>query len=364
MSRIGLGVLLASWEGEPNWARGAVSFNARLHRRFPREERIIGDHVFGNPEAESNPAANRALLVDLCISQKLLVGNTFFEKPPEQQITCYNVGAERYSPADPKNFGQIYFALISQAWSHKLLDVTSDRTRALASHHFILHASLDLQVDKQRKRQKQPRMNFAALREESIAESFRETFHSEMASFGFAEDLNAYSNNVGMAMRAAATSTIPTIPLQPHKPWIAARTLDLIQRRNSMSSSGDSDGVERLSKDIKKSVGQDRSDWLDALLDSGDWQQIRELRRGYKPKQGRLRDSVGILISSESRAETLAEYYSTIQWAVRPVQLMDSLAPLGSPLQIASDGITEQEVISAAKKLRWNKACGHDELPP
>ena len=109
---------------------------------------------------------------------------------------------------------------------------------------------------------------------------------------------------------------------------------------------------------------RDRSDWLDYLLATGDWQQIRKLRKGFSPKQGRLRNTAGRLVSREERADTLAEYFATVQWAVRPVQAMTNTSLLGTPLPILQDSITETEVVKAAKKLRWNRASGPDELPP
>ena len=114
----GLGELLGSTS-----AHGLVllygDFNARLYRRFPTEEDIIGDHIFGNTSrAEFNHDSNRSLLVEMCMSHKLVIGNTLFDEPPERQITCYNVGANPGDEILPNRFGQIVFVLISKEWVH------------------------------------------------------------------------------------------------------------------------------------------------------------------------------------------------------------------------------------------------------
>lgn len=57
---------------------------------------------------------------------------------------------------------------------------------------------------------------------------------------------------------------------------------------------------------VKDSVKQGRSDWLDKLTVSGDWDQVRKLRNGVAPAQGRMRNLHGELVNSEDRAETYA----------------------------------------------------------
>eukprot|EP00959_Pyramimonas_sp_CCMP1952_P301965 6318913-Pyramimonas_sp.AAC.1 len=63
-------------------------FNARLHLRQPGEDGILGEHIFGNPMAVHSTDSNRSLLMELCATSTLAVGNTFFASAPENQITC------------------------------------------------------------------------------------------------------------------------------------------------------------------------------------------------------------------------------------------------------------------------------------
>ena len=79
---------------------------------------------------------------------------------------------------------------------------------------------------------------------------------------------------------------------------------------------------------------------------------MRKLRKGFAPKQGRLRTQEGTVVDSQERAKTLAEYYSSVQWAVRPITptlYNDSIGPM---LAVDDGQICEDEVVRAARKLR------------
>ena len=115
---------------------------------------------------------------------------------------------------------------------------------------------------------------------------------------------------------------------------------------------------------MKQSIAKDKSVWLDALLGSGDWHQIRKLRKGFKPNQGRLRDSNGELVENNARAETLAIHLERVQWAVRFVTAMPDTSPIGTSLETDENPIFESEVIEAATRLKNSKASGDDGLPP
>ena len=115
---------------------------------------------------------------------------------------------------------------------------------------------------------------------------------------------------------------------------------------------------------VKRSVKADRDTWLNALLEKGAWDQIKSYRKGVKHKQGRLRNLQGHLVSSEERAETLAEYLEKVQRAVRPTIPPVSHQPLGPTLPVNTNDITEHEVVCAARKLKSGKACGIDDIPP
>ena len=70
---------------------------------------------------------------------------------------------------------------------------------------------------------------------------------------------------------------------------------------------------------FKASAKKDKAKWLEELVATGDWKAIKLLQRGPRRQQGRLRNCHGQVVSSEDRAETLADHLETVQWKVRPV---------------------------------------------
>eukprot|EP00959_Pyramimonas_sp_CCMP1952_P195642 4090614-Pyramimonas_sp.AAC.1 len=76
-----------------------------------------------------------------------------------------------------------------------------------------------------------------------------------------------------------------------------------------------------------------------------------------------MRDSRGQQVDSDKRAETLAEYFSTVQWAVRPTTVVDDPFPIGPALPVECGRISTVEVCKAARKLKRNRAPGGDDIP-
>ena len=107
----------------------------------------------------------------------------------------------------------------------------------------------------------------------------------------------------------------------------------------------------------------DRAEWLTELAQTGSWDGVRRLRKRPRLAQGRLKDSSGQLVSSEHRADTMAAYLETVQWAVRPAQDLPDRPPLGPELPVPLGDFLESEVKSVVRKLIDNKACGQDGLP-
>ena len=72
----------------------------------------------------------------------------------------------------------------------------------------------------------------------------------------------------------------------------------------------------------------------------------------------------GKLVSSEHLAETLAEYLEKVKWTDRPLEPILWHEHVGPDLPVKVDLITEEEVVTAAAKLKAGKATGSDSLPP
>ena len=69
------------------------------------------------------------------------------------------------------------------------------------------------------------------------------------------------------------------------------------------------------------------------------------------------------MVSSEDRAQTMAEYLQEVQWAVRPCLAASTRRPIGGSLPINVGPITHGEVEEVVKKQRCGRVCGEDQIP-
>ena len=79
---------------------------------------------------------------------------------------------------------------------------------------------------------------------------------------------------------------------------------------------------------------------------------MRKLRGGFKHQQRRLKDLERNLVSSEARAETMADYLEAIKWKVRQITAAPDRETLGEQLPVSTCLLTEQELVVAARKLK------------
>ena len=343
-------------------------WNARLYRRMPGEEKVIGEHVFYNSSAAIPADANRNLLLELCASNDLVIANTFSEHQPDALVTCYNVGHHPMDQISWKSHSQIDFLLCPREWHVVCKDIRSYRSLALASHHFAIISSLDISVSKPCAQSKRPHACVGALADPLTANRFAVLFEDFMGDTVVVPDEQDPDPNrlyaaLCDAFQAAASATLPSRSARPMRPWISERTLRLLDARSLARQTGDWLKEQELNRDIRLTVKGDRARWLDALVATGDWSQVRKLRKGHTPSQGRLRNANGAYVSSEQRAETLAQHLESVQWSVRPTTVVPEREHIHSPLLADIGRITEREVLKAAKTLKRNRARGMDDIP-
>ena len=112
------------------------------------------------------------------------------------------------------------------------------------------------------------------------------------------------------AFHDVAETCLPKVEVKARRPWITNETLTVISRRNEARQHGNFALEQQLSVLSKRRVRIDRTDWLEALLSSGDRaKSVNYLLRGFCPKQGHLLNSVGQAVDSDDRAEVFAEHF-------------------------------------------------------
>ena len=348
----------------------AGDLNARIHRRLAGEDPVLGPFVFGSPTAELTVDSNRSLLMELCTANNLVVANTCFDEPPEKQVTYYDLGAQPFSPMSPSNFAQLDLFLIPDAWLHRLVSVKSIREAGLASHHFLVNISMDVTVEKvDHLSSTEAHLVFDGVKQAEVAQLIASSFDTAMQQQNGGDGIRSQSLDdhydvMISSMMTAAEQVLPQVRSVAKRPWISPATLALIDQRSEARRDQQRALEIQLNAAIRKSSSRDREQWLNDLCISGDWKQVRKLRSGGpRHRQARLRDMDGIIVDSSERADTMAIYLEKVQWAVRPCATIPDRPALGLDLPVDLGPIKKREVLRAAKKLKYGRACGTDGVP-
>ena len=338
--------------------------NARLIRRIPGEESYLGEHIFGDSEANLQLGSNRELLLELCSLLDLAVTNTYFEHAAEHQATFRSICTAPGAPVNAKCFAQLDFLLVPQGCLHKVLDVRSDMTEALASHHFLVLAEVAQNFDKPLVKCPCAQIDRASLRNLSIRNSFQALFEESLqpkVREKHSGSLDSVSDCITRAFEAAEMS-LPKVAAAKRKPWISQTTLDLVERRHSAHMTRDFETERLLHSEIKKAAKTDKKRWLEELAGANSWRALRVMRCGTRHLQGKLCDDRGIPVSSECRADTFAKYLESVQWAVRPASLVENEV-INEELPMHLGPITLDELRRAVKTFKPGKSVGPDGHP-
>ena len=238
------------------------------------------------------------------------------------------------------------------AMGHVKQTAGTSRLLALASHHFIVTASFAAEVPIPEQPKQKHQYSLAALKDPDVANRFAALIDDALQHYTTASaapsSLSLQYARITDAFHHAAEKVLPSRTARPQRPWISPATLKLLDDRSRARSSGDFKLEKSLHKMVRASVAKDRRNWLDGLLASGDWDQIKKLRKGFAPAQGRLKNTSGDLVESAERADTLATHLASVQWAARPT--VDALGRMDifHPLPIDLGPIREEEVCKAA----------------
>ena len=102
----------------------------------PGEDNVIFDHVFGAPYADLALGSNRELLLQCCVEHGLAVASTFLPSITQEYVTYRAPGVPPLAQTNVKMFAQLGLLLLPYGEVHTVLQVRSDRSEALPSHHF------------------------------------------------------------------------------------------------------------------------------------------------------------------------------------------------------------------------------------
>ena len=256
--------------------------NARLRTRYPGENQIMGEFVFAQPGQPYNSKSNRALLTSFCHANDLFIANTGHSHADDELVTYYELAAQPMQPIAPNKFAQIDFIMCPLEWRNKIADVRSLREIPIGSHHFMLLCNFGqpIKLEKQKLiKNAQPRLDYDALLDTTIANNFVSAFEITMNNMSDARNMNELLMDLNSAIRTAANTQIPVVPPSKNKPWISNEALDLIQQRSAQRILGNYELEKMIHKRLRSQIKIDRQKWLDDILDNGSWAQIKKYKR-------------------------------------------------------------------------------------
>eukprot|EP00973_Karenia_brevis_P069475 9660650-Karenia_brevis.AAC.1 len=99
-------------------------------------------------------------------------------------------------------------------------------------------------------------------------ENEMQSFHDEHAN---CNDPQIVSDVWKGAFDRASQVLQTNIVLTKNRPWISDRTLQHIVERNAARKEGREDDEVKANRLIKNSVKEDRRQWFQDMLESGDW---------------------------------------------------------------------------------------------
>ena len=112
--------------------------NARIFYSQPGEEAIIGHHIFHVPQAVTTPDSNRDLLCELCFAAKLMLTNSFFERPTDETVTYFGLTSNPMDEIFVNGFAELDHILAQPVWLDKILCIRNVRKAALQSYYFLV----------------------------------------------------------------------------------------------------------------------------------------------------------------------------------------------------------------------------------
>ena len=365
--------------------------NARLGRRKAGEQQVLGEFCFGRELQSRVDTPNRDLLLEFCTCFGYAVANTLMPQPDYQQVTYHEPRVGPLHPISEENFSVLDLLLAPADWAHRVTSVCSDRFACIASHHFVVTAVLDVNIEQTRKVRPLHR-NWRALDEPELRRRFLQDASHLLHGANVSEppcnptsqpvvislsDCLAHqpeeaSAHVGgcdgewMQLRscllAAADRHLPTQWSERRKPWLSDWSLHLLHCRTCARETGNWQLERELHRSVRKSVKADRTRWLNDRARTGDWDALRSLRKPRQPKQTRLHDASNNTVSTSERADTFANYLECVQWRVRDVPPHVARLVIHSELSVCVGPILQTEARNAIVRLSSGKAVKEQDV--
>ena len=354
-------------------------FNARLMEQLPEETHVIGKHIYRHPtstieDLSEQQQQNRQLFIDFCMTQQMIPMNTWFEKPTPQLATYRNTTTQFFdlTRVDTRLYGQLDYILINDPWKNAIKNVSNIHETLLDSDHALLFADMQVRLAVKGNRK------FA----KNMAPKFRQPSDAEYQRFNLLvqQKIERLKQNgswhavegfdfFAQILVETGNATLPIISPLQKKHYLSQGTWQKIEEKHSAINDGQWDVAKQLTQEIRKLARLDKEHALVQEFeiinrDGYQWEGLKKARKSFQPRRFKYKDKNGELISEKDFAETAAEYFSEIQWALPHDNNLDphkEQTPLfvGQSTMIDTP-FTIAELDAVLATLKCNKTPGPD----
>ena len=225
-------------------------FNAKIGHEMSREEKEVkGIHCLGNRNERGQ------MLVDLCIENRLAIGNSFFKHHPRRLFT--------WTSPDGKTKNQIDYILVKKRWKSSIQQTKTYPGTDCGTDHELLVSTIKIKLRKMKKPESPVRCDLTQIPEEYGIE-IKNIFGILMA---VEEEMgpDELATHAQQILLSTAKNRIPKRKAK-RQTWISNTTLELIEERRNLKANGitqDKILYKEKSREIKYSLKKDKKQYIE-----------------------------------------------------------------------------------------------------
>lgn len=276
--------------------------NLRLECRMEGEENFLGPYVYGSGldylttrlTQHAATVDQRLKWMDILSEHELVEMNSCFNKPSQEQITFREVGTYEGDALTPDLWNTLDHVFVNRRWKAAVHDVYSNMQVPMKSSHYPLFVRLYKAIQKcelpqQMKKNwdtnhlKDNERRLALLKE--ITPDLRDAlieWRDSMDQGGEMTHVNAKYDKVIEVCNTAPEKALPAPLPFVKRPWLSLETLELIQEKWKHKKY--SPEWKKVAKQVKQSSRTDLRRNTKKALKSGQWEHLRHIKMGAKPK--------------------------------------------------------------------------------
>ncbi|BDA47039.1 probable craniofacial development protein 2 at N-terminal half [Coccomyxa sp. Obi] len=206
----------------------AGDFNAQLGAEDPCSwHGSLGKFAYRKPNLKSNDMTHR--LLNFCVSNELVVRNTFFNHKRIHLATWMGLTADDNAP---NIRSQIDFILTKRVSAGQVLNCRVFRGAEFETDHWLLVSECRLTFKKSPREAKPVRYSAELMRSDDVQKEFRAAVNQQFDSsrHELSRSPEIAWQQFQSAMQVCGDDLLIAAS-QPHKPWLSARTLELIEKK-------------------------------------------------------------------------------------------------------------------------------------